>query len=88
MTSITIGWREEGDGSIGYRVNDRPVGSDREGFDAVLAFVRAHPDAPVTLKDGGTGLGGQDLAATTPFADRFPELLDALGDRGFTWDLL
>jgi hypothetical protein len=88
MASITIGWREEGDGSIGYRVNDRPVGSDREGFDAVLAFVRTHPDAPVTLKGGGVGLGGEDLAASTPFADRFAELLDALGERSLTWNLL
>ena len=88
MTSISIQWREEGDGSIGYRVNDRPLGSDREGFDAVLAFVRAHPDAPVTLKGGGVGLGGQDLAATTPFADRFSELTEALGERRLTWDLL
>jgi len=88
MTSITIQWREKGDGSIGYRVNDRPLGGDREGFDAVLAFIRAHPEAQVTLKGGGVGLGGQDLAATTPFADRFPELLAALGERSLTWDLL
>ena len=88
MAAITIAWRAEGDGSIGYLVDGRPVGSDRQGFDAVLAFVRAHPDEAVTLASGAAGLGGQDLAATTPFADRFPELLEALGERGLTWNLL
>ena len=87
MTSITIEWRDEGDGAIGYRVNDRPVGSGREGFDAVLANIRTHPGAKVTLKNRAWGLGGQDLAATTPFTDRFPELLEALGERGLTWNL-
>jgi len=88
VTPIVIEWSEAADGRVGYFVNTQPVGSDREGFDAVLALVRTHPDAPVTLKGGGAGLGGQDLAATTPFADRFPELLAALGGRGLTWDLL
>jgi len=88
MTAITIAWRAEDDGSVRYLVNDRPVGSDREGFDAVLAFVRNHPGEAVTLASGAAGLGGQDLAATTPFADRFPELLEALGERSLTWNLL
>ncbi|HET9399169.1 MAG TPA: hypothetical protein VFO45_10165 [Sphingomicrobium sp.] len=88
MTSITIEWRDAGDRSVSYWVNGRQVGRDCEGFDAVLALVREHPDAQVVLKGGGASLGGESLEDSTPFANRFHELVEALGNRSLNWDLL
>lgn len=86
--AIIVGWTCDSTGAACYSVNGRTVGRDRDGFDAVLETVRHNPEAQVILRGGGGALGGEDLADTTPFADRFPELVEALGGRSLTWDLL
>lgn len=88
VTRVVIAWSEAADGRVDYFVNTQPVGSDRDGFDAVLAFVRDNPQAEVMLEGWRSALGGQDLDATTPFADRFPEMREALGARSLTWSLM
>jgi len=88
MASITITWRDAGGGSVQYWADGHLLGSDCDGFDAVLALVRERPEAQVILKGGGASLGGESLEDTTPFADRFHELVEALGKRNLNWDLL
>jgi hypothetical protein len=84
LTTLAITFRREGDRTR-YRVNGNDVGEGDAGFDAVLALVRAHPDAAVTLLTREMPLGGQSLPAATPFAARFPELLAAVGHRKLLW---
>jgi hypothetical protein len=88
VTSIRIEWSDGSDGSIGYFANGKPVGSNWEGFEALLALVRSNPNAAVSVKGAGTSLGGEDLEHSVPFADRFSELVDALAGRRLIWDLL
>lgn len=83
-TVLTITWRRDGGATL-YRVNGDDVGADDAGFDAVLAVVRADPDAVVTLVTGGLSLGGESLQGATPFAARFAELREALGSRSLRW---
>lgn len=87
MMAITIEWRDAGDGTVRYWANGHCVGSDDEGFDAVLTMIRAHAKAVVTFKGIEPGLGGQSLGDTAPFAARFPELVEALRGRNLNWDL-
>lgn len=87
MWSITIEWRDAEDGSVQYSANGRELGSGDDGFDAALKLIRANPKATVTLKGVKPGLGGQSLGDTAPFANRFSELIEALGERNISWDL-
>lgn len=62
-----------------YLVNGSDVGRGREGFDAVLALIRARPDAQVMIAIGGAL--ANTIQQTAPFADRLNELCDAVGRR-------
>lgn len=84
MNTLTITWGRDDDGTR-YRVNGNDVGKGDSGFDAVLARVRADPEAAVTLVIAELSLGGESLQDSTPFAARFPELLAALGPRRLLW---
>lgn len=84
LNTLAITFRREGDGTR-YRVNGNDVGDGDAGFDAVLALVRAHPDAVVTLLTGELALGGESQSAATPFAARFSELVAAAGRRKLIW---
>ena len=84
LTTLAITFRREGDRTR-YRVNGNDLGDGDAGFDAVLALVRAHPHAAVTLFAGELPLGGGSLPAATPFAARFPELVAAVGQRKLLW---
>ena len=86
MNTLAITFRREGDRTR-YRVNGNDVGDGDAGFDAVLALVRAHPEAAVTLLIGELPLGGESLATATPFAARFPELVAAAGRRKLVWSI-
>jgi len=87
MARLTIAWRFER-GRVHYLVNGDDVGCGGEGFDEVIELVRSHPDAAVTVEAASSPLGGQSLEGSTPFADRYGELVEALGERSLNWALL
>ncbi len=86
MSALILTWRRDA-GGVHYRLNGVDVGAGDAGFDAVLAAIRDDPAATVTLTPDRLMLGGEDLAAATPFAARFAELTDALDGRLLTWSL-
>lgn len=87
-TVLNVAWRyyDQQRGPC-YLVDGDEVGRGSAGFDTVLALIRARPDARVTIALGGAvALGGQALPQSTPFADRFAELREALGQRALNWN--
>lgn len=88
MIVIDLAWRRKDDGPVHYLVNGADVGEGDEGFDAVLRLVRDNPGASVTVNAGVSPLGGESLEGSTPFADRYGELVEALGERSLGWSLL
>jgi hypothetical protein len=64
-----------------YFVNGSPVGQGDGGFDRILELIRLNKAAQVTLRITRLSLGGGDIKSSTPFADRFNELEEALGER-------
>lgn len=85
---LTIAWRREDDGPVHYLVNGTDVGSGDDGFDGVLDLVREYREAGVTVRAASSPLGGESLEGSTPFAERYTELVEALGERSLNWSLL
>jgi hypothetical protein len=86
MDAIKISWQLVANDprQATYFVNGSPVGQGDGGFDKILETIRLNRSAQVTLTITHLPLGGQDTKGSTPFADRFDELEQAMGGREMT----
>lgn len=83
MDTIEITWEAvaEDPRQTTYFVNGLPVGQGDGGIDKILELIRIDETAKVTLGITSLPLGGEDIKGSTPFANRFDELEEAVGKR-------
>jgi hypothetical protein len=83
MDKIEITWQSDTDAqqTTAYFVNGLPVGHGDGGIDRILELIRLNSIAQVTLGVTRLSLGGEDIKGSTPFASRFDELEEAVGER-------
>jgi len=88
MRPLIIQWLDLGDGEVRYLLDGVVAGPGDQGFDVILDFLRQHPDRQVMIRSNSASLGGQSLEENTPFAHRYGELVEVLGERSLAWSLL